>query len=257
VQAGTGDWRALFWIVAGIGGLALLFTLLTYEDQPLQDRSAPWDRVAVVLAGGGTSAAFFGASELQTHPMLDLVVFLPLVAGLVMIIALVVFEYGARRPLMPVRRLATTFPVASIIVVMCAGAASVALITLVETALRTRFSPTHTAMLLWPQFGAALAAAVLFGVLFRTRLIPVLVLAGRIALGGGAAVLTGVAHGPAALVVIGSGLVGLGVGWCGSRHCSSRASRCPRRRSSGCSRSSSCSAGSPRSSPGRSSCTWR
>lgn len=214
VQAGTGHWRPLFWVVAGIGGLALLFTLLTYEDQPPQDTSAPWDWVAIVLAGGGTSAAFFGASELQTHPMLDLIVFLPLVVGLVMIVALVAYEYGARRPLMPVRRLATTFPVASITVVMCAGAASVALIVLVETALRTRFSPTHTAMLFWPQFGAALVAAVLFGALFRTRLIPVLVLAGTLALAGGAAELTGVAHGPAALVLIGSGLVGLGVGWC-------------------------------------------
>lgn len=153
VQAGTGHWRALFWIVAGIGGLALLFALLAYE-------------------------------------------------------------YGARRPLMPIRRLATTFPVASITVVMCTGAASVALIMLVEAALQTRFSPTHTAMLFWPQFGAALAAAVLFGALFRTRLIPVLILVGTLALAGGAAELTGVAHGPAALVLIGSELVGLGVGWC-------------------------------------------
>ncbi|HLI60494.1 MAG TPA: MFS transporter [Solirubrobacteraceae bacterium] len=214
IQAGTGHWRALFWIVAGIGALALVFALLTYEDQPPQDLSAPWDWVAIVLAGGGTAAAFFGASELQTHPMLDVIVIVPLIAGLVMIIALVAYQYRIRRPLMPVRQLATTFPVAGITVVMCTGAASVALITLAETALQTRFSPTYTAMLFWPQFGAALAAAVLFGALFRTRLIPALVLAGTLALVGGAAVLSGVAHGPAVLVLVGSGLAGLGVGWC-------------------------------------------
>lgn len=41
VQAGAAAWRPLFWIVAGIGVAALLFALLTFEDQPPQNRSAP------------------------------------------------------------------------------------------------------------------------------------------------------------------------------------------------------------------------
>jgi MFS family permease len=212
VQAGAGAWRPLFWIVAGVGGLALLFALLTFEDQPPQDRSAPWDWVAIVLAGGGSAAAFFGASELLTHRMLDLIVFLPLVAGLAMIVALVTYEYRVRRPLMPVRQLATTFPVAGIAVAMCAGAASVGLVTLVQTALQTRTSPTHLAMLFWPEFGAAAAAAILFGTLFRTRYIPVLAFGGMAVLAGGAAVLTGVTGGSDAVMLVGTGLVGFGVG---------------------------------------------
>jgi hypothetical protein len=212
VQAAAGNWRPLFWIVAGIGGVALLLVLATYEDQPPQDRSAPWDWVAIVLAGAGSAAAFFGASELQTHSMLDLIVFLPLVAGLIMVVALVAYEYNVKNPLMPVRQLATTFPVAGIIIAMCAGAASVGVVALVQTALQTRFTPPHTAVLFWPEFGAAAATAVLFGALFRTRFTPVLALGGMVMLAGGAALLTGVAHGPAVLVVVGSGLVGLGVG---------------------------------------------
>jgi MFS family permease len=212
VQAGAGDWRPLFWIVAGLGVLALLFVLLTYEDQPPQDRSAPWDVVALVLAGLGAAAAFFGASELLTHSLLDLIVFLPLVAGLLMIIALVAHQYHAKNPLMPVRQLATTFPVAGITVAMCAGAASVGLVTLVQTALQSKTSPEHLAMLFWPEFGAAVGAAILFGLLFRTRFVPVLAFGGMAVLAGGAAVLSGVAHGPEALVVIGIGLVGFGVG---------------------------------------------
>ncbi len=212
VQAGAGEWRPLFWIVAAVGAVALLFVLLTFEDQPPQDRSAPWDWVAIVLAGVGSAAAFFGASELQTHAMLDLIVFLPFVAGLVMIIALVVYEYRTERPLMPVRQLATTFPVAGITIAMCAGAASVGVVTLVQTALQTRSSPAHAAMLFWPEFGAAAGTAVLFGFLFRTRFVPVLAVSGMAMLAGGAALLSGVARGPEALVVIGSGLVGLGVG---------------------------------------------
>src|SRR5436190_1281484 len=93
VQAGAKDWRPLFWIVAGIAGLALLFVLLTFEDQEPQDRDAPWDWVAQTLAGLGCAAAFFGASELTTHRLTSAVVLIPLVAGLVLIVALVAYEY--------------------------------------------------------------------------------------------------------------------------------------------------------------------
>ena len=212
VQAGAGGWRPLFWIVAGMGALALLFVVLTFEDQPPQDQTAPWDLVAMVLGGGGAAAAFFGASELLTHSMLDPIVFLPLLAGVAAIVALVAYEYHAKRPLMPIRQIATTFPVAGITMAMCAGAASVGIVTLVQTALAAKSSPTHLAMLFWPEFGAAVATAIVFGILFRTRFVPVLALGGMVMLAGGAAVLTGVAHGPDILVIVGSGLVGLGVG---------------------------------------------
>ncbi|HET8978379.1 MAG TPA: MFS transporter [Solirubrobacteraceae bacterium] len=215
VQAGLGGWRPLFWIVAGLGALALLFALLIFEDQGPQDPSAPWDWVAMALAGGGCAAAFFGASELTTHPMMSAIVFIPLVGGAALIVILVVYQFVTRHPLMPVRKVATTFPVTGIIVAMTAGAASVAAIELAETALQKQPgppSPVHVAMLFWPEFGGAVVTAVIFGALFRTRLTPVLALAGMALLAGGAAVLTGVATGPHALVVVGSGLVGLGVG---------------------------------------------
>ena len=257
VQAGALAWRPLFWIIAGLGALAFLFVILTFEDQEPQDRSAPWDWVAIVLAGGGSAAAFFGASELLTHRMLDVIVFLPLLGGVAMIVALVVHQYFVRRPLMPVRQLATTFPVAGITIAMCAGAVSVGLVTLVQTALESKSSPTHLAMLFWPEFGAAIAATILFGFLFRTRFVPLLALGGMFMLTAGAAVLTGVAEGSDALVVIGSGLVGLGVGGAVSPACSFPVSRWPRPRSNASSRSSSCFAAWRRSSPHLCCCTWR
>jgi MFS family permease len=212
VTAGSADWRALFWIVAGVGALALLFALLTFEDQPPQDRTAPWDWVAITLAGGGCAAAFFGSAELKTHSMLSSIVFVPLLAGVAMIAALVLFEYFVKRPLMPVRAIFTTRPLAGLIVAMCAGAASVTLVSLAETALENRVTPTHLGLLFWPEFAGAVATAVLFGALLRTRFIPVLAFGGMIVLAGGAAVMSRVATGPQDLVLLGSGLVGLGVG---------------------------------------------
>jgi MFS family permease len=211
VQAGAGDWRPLFWIVAGVSALALVFVVLTFEDQEPQDRDAPWDWVAIALAGAGCAAAFFGASELQTHAFDSAIVLVPLLAGLAMLVGLVLFEYYVENPLMPVRQVASTFPVAGIVMAMCAGAASVAVIELAQTALKSE-DPTHVAMLFWPEFGAAAAIAVVFGLLFRTRYIPVLAITGMVVLSAGAAVLSGVTKGSDALVLIGSGLVGLGVG---------------------------------------------
>jgi MFS family permease len=212
VSAGAGGFRALFWAIAGLGGLALLFALLTFEDAPAQDRSAPWDFVAQTLAGGGCAAAFFGASQLTTHPFTSLIVFFPLLAGAAMIAALVVHQYRVQRPLMPLRAIATTLPVSGVVIAMTAGAASVALIELAQTVLATRASPTHAAMLFWPEFGGAVAAAFLFRVLFKTRLVPLFALAGMVLIAAAAAVMSGMADGPNALIAVGSGLAGLGIG---------------------------------------------
>jgi MFS family permease len=213
VVAGAEGWRAFFWIVTGIGGMALLMSLLTFEDDPPTDRSAPVDLTAIVLAAAGCAAAFFGSANLSDHRMMSVIVLVPLLCGLALIALLFVVEYRKRNPLIPVRKLTSTFPTAGIVVAISGGAASVAIIELVLTALEAKGTdPTHAAMLFWPEFGGALLAAIVFGQLFRTRWTPVVAFVGLITLAGGAAVLTGVSRGGEELVVVGSGLVGLGVG---------------------------------------------
>ena len=212
IQASAGNWRPLFWIVCGIGGLALLLSLLTFEDSPAQEPEAPRDWTAILLAGLGCAAAFFGASELQTHRMLDLIVFAPLLTGVGLLIALVVHQVTAKNPLMPMGQLLHTFPVAAVTIAVSAGAGSIALIELVQTTLSTHESPSHIGVLFLPEVGGAALTAILFGALIRTRFAPALAWIGLVTLAGGAAVLTGVATGPDSLVLVGSGLIGLGVG---------------------------------------------
>lgn len=214
LQAASGTWRPLFWSVAGVGVLALLLSLLTYEDAPAQDRSAPWDIVAVALAGCGCGAAFFGAAKLQSGGV-ETSSLGPLLAGVGMIVALVIYQYRSRRPLMPVRQLTTTFPVCGILAAMCASAAAFGLMELILTALQGRSSPGHTALLFLPEFGAAVLTAALFGALFRTRFIPLLAIGGLVMLTAAAALLAGLNPEGAdadVLVAASSGLIGLGVG---------------------------------------------
>jgi hypothetical protein len=200
------------WVVAGISALALPLALLTFEDKPPADRSAPWDIVAQLLAGVGCAAAFFGASELTTHRMMSVIVFLPLLAGAAMIVGLVLHQYHVRRPLMPVRILSTTIPVAGISVAMFAGAASVAMIELVQTGLKTRFSPSHAGALFWPEFGAALLATFAFATLFRRRALPLLPVAGLVLIAVAAVLLRDVASASELQIAVAAGLLGAGVG---------------------------------------------
>lgn len=213
VAVGLETWRTLFWVITGFAVAATAFVFLTYEDAPPQDPGAPIDVVSILLAGLGTAAAFLGVSELSSHAFGDSIVLIPLLAGVGGIALLMVHQYTVADPLMPVEKLAKAIPVAAILVAMCAAAASVGLIDLAQSALELKkLDPLHAAMLFWPEFGGAVAMAVVFGLIFFTRWIPALALGGMFVLTGAAAVLTGMATGSAALVAVGSGATGVGVG---------------------------------------------
>jgi MFS family permease len=213
VALGLETWRTVFWVSAALGFGALAFVLLTYEDAEAQDPEAPIDIVSLTLAGFGTAAAFFGVSELTAHGFGTPIVLIPLLVGVGLIVTLLVHQYQVDDPLMPVAKLANTIPVAAILIAMTAAAASVGLVDLANSALELRKAdPIHGAMLFWPEFGGAVAMAVLFGVIIFSRWVAALAFAGLLVLVGAAVVLSGVATGSDALVVIGSGAVGVGVG---------------------------------------------
>lgn len=212
IQAGSHGWRLLLWLVTGVGVLAVVFTILTYEDQEPQDSSAPWDWVAQGLAGIGCAAAFFGAAELSSHRFLDPIAIIPLAVGTLAILGLLVHQYRSQDPLMPIERLTTTLPVVGIVIAMFAGAASVGVVTLVETAMQGKISPAHLGVLFLPEFAGAIVTALVFGAIVSTRLVPVMPFAGMTLLAVGALVLTAVTGGSQSTLAIGVGLLGLGVG---------------------------------------------
>jgi MFS family permease len=212
IQAEAHAWRPLFWIVAAIAAAALVLSLLTFEDAPAADRSAPWDPLALGLAASGCVAAFYGASELLTHRFLGISTFVPLIGGLALIAALLVHQYRAKRPLLIVRPLASTLPMAGIAVAMCAAAASLSAIALTGAVLQGRYSPVHVGLLFLPELGGAVITAAVFAVVFRTRLLHYFALTGLIFLGAGVVVISGVIPPTTARALIGSGLIGVGVG---------------------------------------------
>ena len=101
-EAAAGDWRTLFWIVAGISVAAWILALLTFEDAGPQDEDAPWDWIAIALAVVGCVAAFYGAAELEIQKHATTLALVTLFGGVALVVALIVYQYRKRNPLMPV-----------------------------------------------------------------------------------------------------------------------------------------------------------
>jgi MFS family permease len=213
IQAGAHAWRPLFWIIAGISLAAFVLSVLTFEDAPPADPSAPRDPLALGLAASGCVAAFYGASELLTHPFLDAQTFLPLVVGLALIIILIVNQYRAKRPLLTIRSMVTsTVPVAGIVVALAAAAASVTATDLTAGLLAPHYTPLHLGLLFLPELAGALLTAVMLGLVLKKRQLHYLPLVGMAFLAAGIAVFRVQVPPTQALTLVGSALIGIGLG---------------------------------------------
>ena len=203
----------LFWITAAISLTALTLSLLTFEDAPPADPDAPRDPLALGLAAAGCVAAFYGASELLTHRFLGPQTIVPLAGGLALIVALIVYQYRARRPLLTIRSMLTsTVPVAGIVVALAAAAASVTATALTASTLAPLYGPLHLGLLFLPELAGALITAVMLGVVLKKRELHYLPLVGMAFLAAGIAVFRIQVPPTQALTLIGSGLTGIGLG---------------------------------------------
>ena len=213
LQAESDAWRPLFWIVVAIAAGALILAVLTFEDAPPANPDSPRDLPAIGLAAVGCVAAFFGASELLTHPFIDGETIVPLLGGLATIVALIVYQFRAKQPLLTIRAMLTsTMPVAGIVVALCAAAAAVSATALTAGALAGRYGPLHLGLLYLPEVAGAVITAIVLGAVLRTRRIHYLPLAGMVSLAAGIAVFRISVPSSQALTLVGSGLTGIGLG---------------------------------------------
>ncbi len=213
LQAQSHAWRPLFWIIAAIAASALALAVLTFDDAPPADPDSPRDLPALGLAAVGCLAAFFGASELLTHPFLAAETIAPLLGGLATIVVLIAYQFRAKRPLLTIRTMLTsTMPVAGIAVALFAAAASVSATALTAGVLATRYGPLHVGLLYLPEVAGAVITAIVLGLIITKRAIHYLPLAGMAFLAAGIAVFRIDVPSSQAATLIGSGLTGIGLG---------------------------------------------
>jgi MFS family permease len=213
IQAGADAWRPLFWVVAAISLSAFVLSILTFEDAPPMDRSAPWVPGVIALAAVGCVAAFYGSSELLTHGFLDAMTIGPLAGGLALIVILIVNQYRSKRPLLTIRTmLSSTIPVAAITLALFAAAASVSATDLTASLLAHRYTPLHLGLLFLPELAGAVLTAFALGAVMKGRAMHYLPLAGMGFLAAGIGVFRIELPPSEALTLIGSGLTGVGLG---------------------------------------------
>jgi hypothetical protein len=213
LQAQSDAWRPLFWIVAGISAAALVLAVLTFEDAPPANPDSPTDLPAIGLAAFGCVAAFFGASELTSHPFLDVMTIVPLLAGLAAIVVLIVYQCVAPQPLLTIKTmLVSTMPVAGIIVALFAAAASVSATALTAGVLAGHYSPIHIGVLYLPELAGAVITAVALGIVITRRSVHYLPLAGMVFLAAGILVFRIRVPSSEGLTLVGAGLTGIGLG---------------------------------------------
>jgi MFS family permease/nucleotide-binding universal stress UspA family protein len=213
VQAEAHAWRPLFWIIAAIAVLALVMAALTFDDAPPADLDAPRDLKAIALATVGCTAAFVGAAQLTTHAFSDLAASLPMFGGLALIVALIVYQFRAKRPLLTVRTMLTSaIPVAGVGVALFAAAASVAATALTANVLLESFSPVQVGLIYLPEVGGAIVMAVVFGFVISRKAMHYLPLAGMALLAAGILVFAYALPANQPLAMVGSALTGLALG---------------------------------------------
>lgn len=213
--AQTGTWRAFFAVLAVLGTLGFLIGLFLLPSQDPPNPSLPFDLTAIPLAAAGTGLTFYGVFGLMAQEWTAPIVWIPIALGVLSLVALLIIQYHKEEPLVPVKPLSTSLPVIGVICAMVAGGAFVALLELLETFLvqARNLKPLATGILFWPQVATIAVAALLFGLLFKTRFLPVLALAGMLILTLAAGLLTQLSLGSGnGFILIVAGLLGLGAG---------------------------------------------
>ena len=213
LQAEAHAWRPLFWGVAAVSAAALVLALLTFEDVPPMDPTAPRSPLPITLAAVGSVAAFFGASELTSHRFLELRTAGALIAGLAVIVVLITYQHRSSKPLLTIRTMLTsTIPVAGIVLALFAAAASVSATALTAALLDKRYGPLHVGLLYLPELAGALITAYVLGHVIGKRTLQYLPLVGMAFLIAGIGVFLVRLPPTQGLTLLGSALTGIGLG---------------------------------------------
>jgi hypothetical protein len=168
---------------------------------------------ALALALGGIALLFYGIGELNWHNWDAAAVYVPVLLGLGALVALIAVEWLQREPLMPVHYLARPLPLTGAAISWIGAVAFSGLFSILPTYLQgiRGLGAQDTGFHLWATALGAVAGAVLVGLFFLTRWLPLLAAGSLCLLALGAWLLTGVTattgDGTISLVAV---LLGLG-----------------------------------------------
>ncbi len=208
-------WRWFYGGLAGVGTAVLVAALFTLPDQPASNPRIRFDKSAILLALAATALPFWASGELSGRGFSSYYFMVPMAVGMACFIALLLTQYHKMEPLSPVKPMWHTFPLVGVLAAMFGGGAYITFLLLSERYLIdiAGRSPLAAGLTFWPQVLGAVVAAVLLGILLRTRFLLVLTLSGMLLLLAGAGLLLFITpQGSHTIMLIAVGLLGLGAG---------------------------------------------
>jgi Major Facilitator Superfamily len=209
-------WRWFYIALGLLGALTFLLAVLTLPDQKPPNPGMRLDAPALALGFAATALPFWAVGELTGVSFASPLFAAPLAVGVLCLVAMLLVEYHVKAPLSPVKQMWHTFPIIGTLAAMFGGGGYFTFLVLAQQLLLHvgPIAPLAAGLSFWPQVVAVILAAVVFGVLYPTRWLPALVLAGMIlVIGGGALLLVVPPHeGSSVAMLSAAALLGLGAG---------------------------------------------
>jgi MFS family permease len=188
--AAPGAWRSIFAAEVVVAAIAYGLAPFVLERGAAPAAEDPIDWFALIFAALGSSFVYVGVGALAGSDWRNPAATGPVAIGLLLYAALVAGEAVKRRPLAPVRELATSVALIGTIATVI-GSATFAALTqgFALTLLRVDgLTPRATGLAFWPEFLAALASGLLFGRLVMTRWVVLCGAAGLVCIAVAAAI---------------------------------------------------------------------
>ncbi|MGK5682628.1 MFS transporter [Actinoplanes sp. URMC 104] len=210
------SWRWCLYVNLVIAAVAVAGALLRLADEPVTSR-ARIDVPGTVTAVAGLVALVFGLGKAETDGWSSAVTLVPIVVGVVVLLAFVVIEKRAAHPLLPMRVVLDRNRGGSYAAIGIAGAGMFGIFLFLTYFLvgNLGFTPVQTGLAFLPMLGAIMLSATTAGSMLTPRIGPrPLVPLGALVAAGGMAFLTrlDVDSTYAAGVLPGLLIIGLGLG---------------------------------------------
>jgi MFS family permease len=173
-------WRAIFAAEVAISLIAIGLARVTLAAREPYEPNARPDWFAHGVSGAAAILIFIGAGGLAGNDWTDLAATIPVGAGVVLFVVLIVGENFLPHALVPVKGLSTSLALVGIIATMI-GSACFAALTQSFVLILERCSELGlraTGLATWPEFVAALIAGIAFGRLVTTKWIALVGLSG-------------------------------------------------------------------------------